>query len=83
MYKNNEILTEIENLISDEGAQKHRCGNCGYPYFQSWTKFAYKGGLEGLEADKVSQVDSIVCSCCGRGVENPVLYIGDWGDDEA
>lgn len=76
LYKNNDILTSIETLISDDGARRHRCGNCGYPYFQSWTQFEYQGGQEGLEAMKISQENAIVCSCCGRAVKNPSLYIG-------
>lgn len=82
LYKNNEILTGIENLISDDGSRRHRCGNCGYPFYQSWTKFEYKGGEEGLEASNVSQINNIVCSCCGREAKDPVLYIGDWGDGD-
>lgn len=77
VYKNNDILAEIE----DDGQQVHRCGNCGYTNFQSWTKFEYKGGVEGLEASQVSQLDSIICGCCGRAVKNPSLYIGDWSEE--
>ena len=75
VYKKEELGETVDS------ERIHRCGNCGHSHFQSCTKFEYKGGEEGLETFQVPQLENIVCSCCGRAVENPSLYIGSWGEN--
>lgn len=75
-YKNNELLKDIFEFKPDSGEKIHRCGNCGYPYFQSWNLFEYKGGTEGINAESMLSNNSIACACCGRIVKNPALYMG-------
>ena len=67
---------KIKSLFSDDGRKRHRCGNCGYPYFYSSQIFEYSGGEEGLEASSYNADIEIACGCCGRIVQNPKLFIG-------
>lgn len=67
---------KIKSLLSDDGRKRHRCGNCGYPYFYSSQIFEYSGGENGLEASSYNADIEISCGCCGRIVKNPKLFIG-------
>ena len=75
-YENFYTVKNIKSLRSDDGRKRHRCGNCGYPYFYSSQVFEYEGGEEGLEAASYNVNIEISCGCCGRFVQNPKLFIG-------
>ena len=75
-YENFYMVKNIKSLRSDDGRKRHRCGNCGYPYFYSSQVFEYEGGEEALEASSYNVNIEIVCGCCGRFVQNPKLFIG-------
>ena len=75
-YENFYMVKNIKSLYSDDGRKRHRCGNCGYPYFYSSQIFEYSGGEEGLEASFYNADIEITCGCCGRIVQNPKLFIG-------
>ena len=75
-YKNIYMREDIKSLTYDDGRKRHRCGNCGYPYFHSSQIFEYEGGEEGLKSVSYNADIEIVCGCCGRFVQNPKLFIG-------
>ena len=70
------MIEDIKSLTYDDGRKRHRCGNCGYPYFHSSQIFEYEGGEEGLESVSYNADIEIVCGCCGRFVKNSKLFIG-------
>lgn len=67
---------DIKYIRSDDGRKRHRCGNCGYPYFYSSQIFEYFGSENGLEASSYNADIEIACDYCGRFVKNPKLFIG-------
>ena len=75
-YKNIYMIEDIKSLTYDDGIKRHRCGNCGYPYFHSSQIFEYEGGEEGLESVSYNADIEIVCGCCGRFVKKPKLFMG-------
>ncbi len=76
-YKNSyEKYKDIKYIRTDDGRKRHRCGNCGYPYFYSSQIFEYFGSENGLEASSYNADIEIACDYCGRFVKNPKLFIG-------